>query len=134
MEVRTQEGGIDMEWDLGLEGLALLAAISLGFGVLAGVFVGFDWPRRIWALAITSVAGFGAGLLTSEGIFGWATEEDLQPNIDGLSRDEVLLSSLLTTVVVVLVMRHLSHRAARPTQQPGRHLAGRHRGHPASHV
>ena len=41
-------------------------------------------------------------LRASEGLFGWATEEELQPNVDGLSRDEILLSSVLTTLIVVL--------------------------------
>jgi hypothetical protein len=46
---------------------------------------------------------FGVGLVVSEVWFGWATEEDLQPNIDGLSFDEVLLFSMLSWPVVVLV-------------------------------
>ena len=29
-----------MQWDLGLLGLTLLGAVSLGFGVVAGLFVG----------------------------------------------------------------------------------------------
>ena len=74
------------------------------FGLVAGLLVGKGWAHRLWALAITTVACFGVGLLTSEWLFGWATEEDLQPNVDGLSRDEVLLSSVLTTAVVVLAM------------------------------
>lgn len=111
-----------MEWDLGFEGLALLAAISVGFGAFAGLVVGGGNVQRLWALAVTTVACFGIGLLTSEGLFGWATEEDLQPNVDGLSRDEVLLSSLLTTVVVVVAMR-LRVRQLHPTTRP-RHRAG----------
>jgi hypothetical protein len=102
-----------MQWDLGLQGLALLGAISLGFGVVAGILVGKGWARRLWATGITFIACFGVGLLTSEWLFGWATEEDLQPNVDGLSRDEVLLSSLLTTVLVVVVMRYLAHTGRR---------------------
>jgi hypothetical protein len=100
-----------MQWDLGLQGLAVLGAISLGFGMVAGLVVGNGRAYRLMASAITTVACFGAGLVTSEVLFGWASEEDLQPNLDGLSRDEVLLSCVLTTVVVVLVMRHLGHRA-----------------------
>jgi hypothetical protein len=122
-----------MQWDLGLQGLALLGAISLGFGVVAGLLVGDGWPRRVWAIAITSVACFGVGLLTSEGLFGWATEEDLQPNIDGLSRDEVLLSSLLTTVVVVALVRYVGRRAQEPSHV-GRHLDRRHHGQHAGHA
>ena len=100
-----------MQWDLGLQGLAVLGAMSLGFGVFAGLVVGKGLAYRLLATAITTVACFGVGLVTSEVLFGWATEEELQPNIDGLSRDEVLLSSVLTTAVVVLVMRYLAHRA-----------------------
>jgi hypothetical protein len=99
-----------MQWDLGLEGVSLLAGISLGFGVLAGLLVGRDWAYRLMATAVTTIASFGVGLLTSEWMFGWATEEELQPNVDGLSRDEVLLSSLLTTAAIVLVMRYLARR------------------------
>ena len=122
-----------MQWDLGLQGVAVLGVISLGFGLVAGLLVGRGGARRLWSTVITTVACFGVGMLTSEWLFGWATEEDLQPNVDGLSRDEVLLSSLLTTAVVVLVMRHLAHRAEGPTRG-GRHLIGQHRGQPTGHI
>jgi hypothetical protein len=122
-----------MQWDLGLQGLALLGAMSLGFGVVAGVLVGRDLAHRLWAVAITTVACVGAGVLTSEWLFGWATEEDLQPNVDGLSRDEVLLSSVLTTVLVVVVVRRLAHRTE-GTARGGRHLSGWHRGQHAGHA
>ena len=123
-----------MQWDLGLQGLTVLGALSLGFGVLAGLLVGRGWTRRLWAAAITTLACFGVGLLTSEWLFGWATEEELQPNVDGLSRDEVLLSCLLTTALVVLVMRYLAHREAGSGIHEGKHLVGRHRGHPTGHA
>jgi formate hydrogenlyase subunit 3/multisubunit Na+/H+ antiporter MnhD subunit len=123
-----------MSWDLGLEGVALLGAISLGFGVVAGLLVGDGWTRRLWAAAITTVAAFGTGLLTSEGLFGWATEEDLQPNVDGLSRDEVLLSGLLTTAAVVVVMRYLAHRGEPPADHGAKHALARHRGRHARHA
>ncbi|MFC5176833.1 hypothetical protein [Nocardioides taihuensis] len=122
-----------MQWDLGLQGLAVLGVISLGFGVVAGLLVGGGRARRLWATVITTVACFGVGMLTSEWVFGWATEEDLQPNVDGLSRDEVLLSSLLTTAAVVLVMRYLAHGRTRSTSR-GRHLVGQHRGQPTGHA
>lgn len=75
---------------------------------------------------------FGAGLLTSEVFLaaarlqsesGWATEEDLQPNIDGLSRDQVLLSSALLAYGA-LVFRCVSYRGGHhaPAQHQGRHL------------
>lgn len=116
-----------MQWDLGLQGLAVLVVISLCFGVGSALLVGGAWVRRLWAVAITTVACFGVGLITSEWLFGWATEEDLQPNIDGLSRDEVLLSSLLTTALVVLVMRYVARRTQGGKPHGGRHLVGAHR-------
>ena len=75
-----------MRWDLGLQGLAVLGAMSLGFGVFAGLVVGGNWARRLWAIAITTVACFAVGLVTSEVLFGWATEEDLQPNTSRTGR------------------------------------------------
>ena len=113
--------------------MTLLGGLAHGFGVLGGLLEGSGWTRRLWAAAITTLACFGVGLLTSEWLFGWATEEDLQPNVDGLSRDEVLLSGLLTTIVVVASMRLLVHRAEHPVAY-GKHLSGRHRGHPAGHA
>ncbi len=122
-----------MEWNLGAQGLALLGAISLAYGAAAWLLVGDGSSRRWWATAITTVACFGVGLLTSEWLFGWATEKDLQPNVDGLSRDEVLLSSLLTTIVVVVVMRYLVPRL-RERRTGEQHAGGRHRGHTAGHA
>jgi hypothetical protein len=110
-----------MQWDLGLQGLSALAALSLGFGVLAGLLVGGGWSRRLWTVVVTTCTCLVAGLLTSEWLFGWATEEELQPNIDGLSRDEVLLAGVLTTGLVVWLVRHRA-RAARRTREP--HAAG----------
>lgn len=115
-----------MEWDMGGEGLAVLAMMSLGFGVLAGLLVGGSAAYRLLGVALTSVACFGVGLLVSEWMFGWATEEELQPNIDGLSRDEVLLAGVLTTVVVVLVMRRAVRRVDEGDSPGGTRAVGRH--------
>jgi len=68
-----------MQWDLGLQGLAVLGAISLGFGMVVGLLVGEVGRTRLWVAVITTVACFGVGVLTSRWLFGWATEEDLQP-------------------------------------------------------
>jgi len=123
-----------MQWDLGLQGLAVLGAISLGFGVFAGLVVGKGWRFRLLATATTTVACFVVGLITSEVLFGWATEEDLQPNIDGLSRDEVLLASLLTTAAVVLVMRFFTHRGGHRNSPGGSDVVGQHHEQPTSHA
>lgn len=111
-----------MQWDLGAQGLAYLGVLSLVCGAGAALLVGDGRSRRLWGAAVTAVACYGVGLLTSEWLFGWATEEDLQPNIDGLSRDEVVVSSLIVTLVVVVVMRVV----ARPAREAGAHRAARH--------
>ena len=81
-----------MQWDLGLQGIGVLAAMSLGFGAIAQLIVGRWITRWLWAIAAATY--FVSGLLISEVWFGWATEAELQPNIDGLSFDEVLLIGL----------------------------------------
>lgn len=97
-----------MQWDLGLQGLGLLIAMSLGFGVIAQLVVGRTTTRWLW---LTAAAGyFVGGLFISEVWFGWATQEELQPNIDGLSFDEVLLIGLVPGIVTVLVTRYATRR------------------------
>ena len=91
-----------MTWDLGLWGLAYLLAMSLAFGLVAHLIAGRVTTKWLWLIA---TAGFFVlGLFISEVLFGWATEEDLQPNIDGLSRDEVLIG-LFPAMAAVLVAR-----------------------------
>jgi hypothetical protein len=89
-----------MQWDLQAEGLALLVVMSLIFGgAVQVVFLG----RGVWWVGLASaVASFAVGLFISEVWFGWATEAELQPNIGGLSFDEVLIGFLLMGVVVVV--------------------------------
>lgn len=77
---------------------------------------GWAITRRLWLIATASY--FLAGLFISEVWFGWATEKELQPNIDGLSVDEVLIG-LVPGILAVLVARkvsrsrrsHQSHRS-----------------------
>jgi hypothetical protein len=104
-----------MQWDLGIAGLGLLLAMSLVFGLLAQLAFGRAQAARRWVGAIAAAAFFVCGLMASEVWFGWATEEELQPNIDGLSFDEALLFGLLGGVASVLVTRYLirkQHRRA----------------------
>ena len=105
-----------MDWDLGLSGVAYLLAMSLAFGVVAHLVAGRVTTKWLWLIA---TAGFFAlGLLISEVFFGWATEEDLQPNIDGLSRDEVLLG-LVPGIAAVLVARRRGLRRHDHRRAPG---------------
>ncbi|MFA5885995.1 MAG: hypothetical protein WDA60_19245 [Acidimicrobiia bacterium] len=104
-----------MDWDLGLAGVGLLLAMSLGFGLLAQLFAGRGTTRWMWLIGAGTF--FVLGLLISEAWFGWATEEDLQPNYDGLSFDETLLA-VIPSVAVVMVVRHLIRRRQHPAS-PG---------------
>jgi hypothetical protein len=90
-----------VQWDLGLQGLAVLAAMSLGFGLLAHLAVGRATTQWLWLIA--AAAYFAGGLFVSEVWFGWATQAELQPNIDGLSFDEALLLSLVPGLAAVLL-------------------------------
>ena len=104
-----------MHWDLGLQGLGVLALMSLGFGVIAQLVAGRLTTRWLWAIA--GATYFVSGLFISEFWFGWATQAELQPNIDGLSFDEVLLIGLLPGVAAVVLTSYLArsggHRQSR---------------------
>ena len=105
-----------MTWDLGLWGLTYLLAMSLAFGLFAYVVAGRVTTKWLWLIA---TAGFFVlGLFISEVLFGWATAEDLQPNIDGLSRDEVLIG-VLPGIVAVLLARRWGLRRHGHRQAPG---------------
>lgn len=94
-----------MQWDLGLGGVGLLIVLSLGFGVLAQLMFWKQASHWLWLAA--AAVFFVVGVVVSEVWFGWATQEDLQPNIDGLSFDEVLLT-FLVGVVILLAVRFLT--------------------------
>ena len=108
-----------MAWDLGIVGLLYLGGMSLVFGLLAQLLAWRAGPKWLWALV--AACSFGVGLFVSEVWFGWATEEDLQPNIDGLSFDEVLLIGLVPVIATILVARYL---APRSRGTPSHHHAG----------
>ncbi|GKV74632.1 hypothetical protein [Pseudarthrobacter sp. NCCP-2145] len=107
-----------MRWDLGIAGLGLLAAMSLGFGLIAHWIVGKGLTRWLWLFA--AIAYFPAGILVSEVWFGWASGEELQPNIDGLSFDEVQLVTL-TGLIAALIVRNRIRRkpdSGEPAKKP----------------
>ena len=102
-----------MHWDLGPQGVALLMAMSLAFGFVAQLVAGRATTRWLWAIAASTY--FLAGVFISEILFGWATAEELQPNIDGLSFDEVLLLAFVPGLVAVLITwLGAKERRARP--------------------
>jgi hypothetical protein len=92
-----------MKWDLGLWGVTYLLAMSLVFGGVAQLIAGRVTTKWLWLIAL--LAFFALGIIISEVLFGWATAEDLQPNIDGLSRDEVLLGAVPGVAAVVYARR-----------------------------
>lgn len=100
-----------MQWDLGLQGVAVLALMSLAFGVFTQFVFWGHATRWLW-LAAAAVM-FVVGLFISEVWFGWATEADLQPNIEGLSLDETLLGFAIG-IAVVLVARVFVWRRSNP--------------------
>lgn len=107
-----------MQWDLGLVGFGVLVVMALVFGVFTQVMFWKHATRWLWlgAAAVFAVVG----LLISEVWFGWATQAELQPNIDGLSFDEVLISYFVG-VPIVLIARYLVWRRDHPRtggQQP----------------
>ena len=104
-----------MQVDLGLQGLGILVAVSLLFGVIAQVVFGRGTTRWMWLIG--AVAWFVGGFIASEVVWGSATEQELQPVIDGLALDESLLGGLVVGVPVVLVTwfvarRNRQHRPA----------------------
>lgn len=105
-----------MQWDMGLQGIAVLIGMSLGFGLFAELVF---WKRATgWLWLIASTAFFVLGALISEVWFGWATAVELQPNIDGLSFDEVLMG-LVVSIAAVLVARYLTGRSHAPRPLSG---------------
>ena len=81
-------------------GLDFEAGQRICFGVLAQLIAGKSTTRWLWLIA--SVGYLVVGLFISEVWFGWATAAELQPNIDGLSFDEVLLIGLVPGILAVV--------------------------------
>ena len=106
-----------MEWDLGLRGVGLLLAMAFAAAVVAQVLTWRSATHRLWLVATAAYAAIG--LFVSEVLFGWATEEELQPNVDGLSSDEVLLAMMLSVAGTVLLARWAAkHRRTAPPGGP----------------
>jgi hypothetical protein len=105
-----------VQYDLGLQGLGILLALSLVFGLLAQV-AGRAESRWLWLIA--GIGYFVGGLFTSEVMFATATEEELQPIIDGLMFDEALFGGLVVGIPTAIAARYITgsapfhrHRAA----------------------
>jgi hypothetical protein len=99
-----------MHYDLGLSGLGLLIVTAIGFGVVAQLVAGRAGGPWMWLIG--AVAWFAGGLVASEGIWGRATVQELQPMIDGLLLDEAMLGGFVLGVPTVLVTWFLARRPA----------------------
>jgi hypothetical protein len=100
-----------MEWNLGINGIAVLVGMALVFGLVSQLVIARSTTR--WIGVVGTVVYFAAGVFVSEIWFGWATVEELQPNIDGLSFDEVLVLGTLIASIVMGAVWYLVRRARR---------------------
>jgi hypothetical protein len=108
-----------VQFDMGLQALGILAAISLAFGIIVHLLLARRTTRWLWLIA--AAGWFIGGLLASEVVWGSMTEEEIQPIIDGLAFDEALLGGVVGGAVAV-VATWIVTRIRRP-QPPGRPLA-----------
>jgi chorismate synthase len=86
-----------MQFDLGSTAQVIVAFFALGFGAVAQLIVGDRASRWLWVVA---AAGWVVGaVFMSEVLFASATQDEIQPIIDGLAFDEALLGGLVGGVV-----------------------------------
>jgi hypothetical protein len=105
-----------MQFDLGLQGFAILLGISLIFGVIVQ-FLGRAETNWLWLIA--AIGWFVGGLIASEYVVGSMTEDEIQPIIDGLAFDEALLGGLIVGIPTAIAARYITgsspfHRHAVP--------------------
>ncbi len=98
-----------MHVELGPGGLGVLVITSLAFGAIAQLIFWRSATHLMWLIG--AVAWFVGGLVASEVVWGTATEDELQPIIDGLAFDEAALGGLLLGVPVVLVTWFLTRHS-----------------------
>jgi hypothetical protein len=94
-----------MQYDLGLTGLGILLALSLAFGIIAQL-AGRAESDRLWLIG--AAGWFIGGLFMSEVMFATATEDEIQPIVDGLAFDEALLGGLIGGVLAMLGGRYVT--------------------------
>ena len=94
-----------MQYDLGLTGLAILTILSLGFGIIAQL-AGRAESRWLWLIG--AGGWFFGGLFASEVLFATATEDEIQPIVDGLAFDEVLLGGLIGGALATVAARFVT--------------------------
>ena len=98
-----------MAWDLGIEALLVLAAVSIGVGLLAQLVSGPHAPTWLW-VRVSAVYFVVAAWLT-DAWFGWATA-------DQLTLEDMFLVGLAPMPAVVLVTRALYRGHGRGWHRP----------------
>lgn len=94
-----------MQWDIGLQGVGILAVISLVFGVLMQFLGRAESP---WLWLVAAAGWFVGGLIASEYVVGTMTEDEIQPIIDGLAFDEALLGGLIVGIPTAIAARYVT--------------------------
>ncbi len=101
-----------MQYDLGSTAQIILIFFAIGFGAIAQLIVGDRATRWLW---LTAAAGWLVGaIFMSEVMFATATEDEIQPIVDGLAFDEALLGGLVGGLVAVALTWAAARLLARP--------------------
>jgi hypothetical protein len=98
-----------MAWDLGIAALLVLAAVSIGVGLLAQLVSGSRAPTWLWVRV--SAVYFVVAAWITDAWFGWATA-------DQLTLEDMFLVGLAPVPAVVLVTRALYRGRGRRWHRP----------------
>ena len=101
-----------MQYDLGSTAQVILIFFAVGFGAVAQLVLGDRATRWVW---LTGALGWLVGaVFMSEVLFATATEDEIQPIIQGLAFDEALLGGLIGGLVAVTATWLVARLALRP--------------------
>ena len=101
-----------MEYDLGSTAQIILIFFAVGFGAVAQLILGKRATRWVW---LTGAIGWLLGaVFVSEVLFATATEDEIQPIVDGLAFDEALLGGLVGGLVAVAATWLVARLSRRP--------------------
>ncbi len=104
-----------MQFDLGLQAMGIVLIEAIIFGVIAQFILGARTHTN-WLWLIGAAGWVVGAVFLSEVTFATATEEELQPIIDGLAFDEALLGGLIGGLIAVALTWLAIGR--RPTHHP----------------
>ncbi len=101
-----------MQFDLGSTAQVILIFFAIGFGAVVQLILGDRATRWVW---LTGALGWLiGGLFMSEVMFATATEDEIQPIIQGLAFDEALLGGLVGGLVAVAATWLAARSVLRP--------------------